>query len=153
MANKFLDDVGLAHLWDKAISIFAKKTEVEASIAECQKPFIVTATADFVNGVMTNVSHTFAQIEEAYNRGDHIFFDVDISQLNSGQKMLINLSSYTPNDSFFIEHTARSGTDVILIYGKVFTDNSNFFRMTPLVQQEQLGDINSILDTINGEVV
>lgn len=139
MANKFLDDVGLAHLWDKATSIFAKKTEVEASIAECQKPFIVTATADFANGVMTNVSHTYTQIIEAYNRGDHIFVETDIGQMVNGQKTLLNLSNYNSSvGKFIFEQVIRQAPNVIFVTGVIKADNTNSFTIKYLVEQTQL---------------
>lgn len=34
MAKKILDDVGLKHLWGKAISIFAKKTEIPTVLSQ-----------------------------------------------------------------------------------------------------------------------
>ena len=141
MANKFLDDVGLKHLWGKATSIFAKKTEVEASIAECQKPFIVRATADMLNGVLTNVSHTFAQIAEAYNRGDHIFLEVDISQLISGQKTLLNLSNYRADKYGIFEQTMQYNGTVIFLVGEIRNNNSNYFNIRTLAEQTHLGGL------------
>ena len=65
-------------------------------IEKKQQPFVVTATVDFANMVLTNLSCTFAEITEAYNRGDHIFLDLDISQMMPGQTLLISLISFHP---------------------------------------------------------
>lgn len=130
MDNKGINGSGLAHLWSKIKSVFATKTELQNGIAECQKPFMVTATADFVNGVLTNLSSTFDKIVEAYNRGDHIFLEVDISQLNGYQfvqKVLVNLTVYIDGSQILFEQIIQNHSDIVLISGIIYSDNSTAF--------------------------
>ena len=117
-----------------------------------QEPFKITATADFVNGVLTNVSHTFAQIMEACERGDHVYIECDISQLAAGRKVLLNLDILQPGDYVVFENVI-SGNGYLHVRGYINSDNTNVFITVELALQSQLNDltfnVSSAIPTIN----
>lgn len=75
-------------------SNFINKTTFDEALAEVEKPFVITGTADLLNNTVTNVGKTFAEIEEANERNDHIFLDLDVSQVIPGQRCFANLVSF-----------------------------------------------------------
>ena len=98
-----------------------------------QEPFKITATADFVNGVLTNVSHTFAQIAEACERGDHVYIECDISQMAAGRKVLLNLVVLQPG-AYVVFENVISGNGHLHIRGDINSDNTNSFsKFSPFV--------------------
>lgn len=115
---------------------FVDQTELEAGLAECQKPFIVTATADLIHVVLMNISHTFAEIAEAYNRGDRIFLEVDISTLIPNEKILVNLTGVSP--STFVFDQVIYAEQCVLMKGYICSDDTTKLALYPLVTGEQL---------------
>lgn len=136
MANKFLDDVGLNHLWDKIASTFAKKSDV----TECQKTLIVTCTADFMNGTLTDVSHTLAQIQSAYAEGKHIILNADISQLSSNAKASLPLIMVEETGVHF-SAVIFMGDGATAITTGIRPSAGNYLMVMPLVQQSQIGGL------------
>lgn len=122
------------------LSEFATKSELQESIAKKQEPFMITAIADFANSVLMEVSHTFAEIAEAYERGDHIYIECDISQMAEGRKVLLNLVIFQPGDYVAFENVI-SGNGYLHIRGDISADNENSFTVTDLVPQEQINNL------------
>lgn len=115
-------------------------------IEEKQEPFKITAKADFVNGVLTNVSHTFAEIEEACERGDHVYIDCDISQLASGRKVLLNLVVLQPGDYVVFENVISINGHAH-IRGDINAENENSFTMTDLVPKDQISNLRFVVSS------
>lgn len=135
MDEKGLNGSGVLKLWNKIKATFATKAEVIKSVSECEKPFVVTATADFGNSVLTGLSKTFAQISEAYNRGDHIYLDIDISQALEGHHILLNLATYLPEEYMYFELMCTLGTSTH-ISAQILADGSSAFSYIPLARGE-----------------
>lgn len=85
MANKFLDDVGLAHLWEKSKETFATKEELQnISVNGADNVLLVEAHED------NTLSHTYDEIGEAIFSGKiiainyfgvHLYYShIDITQ-------------------------------------------------------------------------
>jgi hypothetical protein len=133
MDEKGLNGSGVLRLWNKIKATFATKTEVEKSISECEKPFVVTATADFVSNVLTGLSHTFTQISEAYNRGDHVYLDIDISQALPGHHVLLNLTIFLPGQYMYFDLMCTLDTSTH-ISAQIIADGSSAFSYIPLTR-------------------
>lgn len=133
MDEKGLNGSGVLRLWNKIKSTFATKSEVAESISECEKPFVVYATADFVSGVLTGLTKTFAQISEAYNRGDHVYLDIDIGQAEGleGHHILLNLALFLPEQYMCFELicTLETSTHISV---RLLADGSSAFNYIPL---------------------
>lgn len=136
MANEFLDKNGLKHFWDRATSIFAKKSDV----TECQKTLIVTCTADFMNGTLTDVSHTLAQIQSAYAEGKHIILNADINQLSPNAKATLPLIMVEDTGAHFSAVIFMSDTATAITTG-IRPSAGNYLMVMPLVQQSQIGGL------------
>ena len=129
-------------------NIKAKVDYLVGLINAKQEPFIITATADFQSGVLTNVSHTFAEITDAYERGDHIFLDLDASQMDPGLKVIIALVSFVPEQHAMFEQImyVNGSTHVT---GMILADGSSNFSFTLLVPQTSTGGLTFIVsDTV-----
>lgn len=137
MSKKYLDENGLSHLWSKIKSIFVQKTELEESIADVQKCFMVTCYVDFANGTITNVSKSLADIQAAFNRNEHIFIVGDISQLMPGAKSVLPLMIINENQAVF-SATVYLNSEANCITAGVRPSQGNFLVVTPLVDKAQL---------------
>lgn len=121
-----------------------------------QQPFKVSGVADFTTSTVTNLSPTFAEIAEAYERGDHVFIELDTSQMGApGHRVQVNVTSFLPEIYMTFETIVNldGGNGSAHVMGVIEADGSSSFNFVPLVQSSQLGNINAILDNINGEVI
>lgn len=135
-------------------NIKSKVDYLKGLIDAKQQPFNITAVCDFTNGVLTDVSCTFDELTGAYERGDHVFLDVDISQRISGQRVLIALVSFLSGTyAAFEQVMSMPDGNSYHVSGMIFPDGGSNVQLMPLVQSGQLGDIDTILDNINGEVI
>lgn len=126
-------------------SNFINETTFNEALSEVEKPFVITATADFQNMVLTNVLPTFDEITEAYKRKDHIFLDLDISQTMPGQHFQVNLTSIS--DSAFTFETIvnlNNGGQSAHIMGHIKEKGVSSFRMINLVQSTQIGGLTFV---------
>lgn len=111
-------------------------------------PFIIKAYADFLAYKLTNVTDkagntiTFAEIEEAYNRGDHIIIDIDIEQIAPRQRLLANLTVFRSNMVAVFDQTMMDADgSVIFVRGLIYYDNTTGFTSNELVTQSQLNGL------------
>lgn len=81
MANKFLDDVGLKHLWDKITSTFAKKEDLNG-IGGDSNTLALPCTLDVANMSVTGLGQniTTSEILDAINANKYIYLKVDALQ-------------------------------------------------------------------------
>ena len=111
--------------------------ELKELVNTKQELFTVTATVDFSNNVLTNVSCTFDEIVEAHGRGDHIVLNADIVQL------IPNGKAYLPfveiDDSGACFSTVVYMDNVMSFVAVINADGSAHMVVTPLVSHEQLG--------------
>lgn len=87
--------------------------------------FRVTAIANFTSetdGTLTDVSHSFTEIQEANNRGECITLDVDISQVSPNQIIRINLVSFIENVALLFGGTVNNG-DAYCPFGVLMTSD------------------------------
>lgn len=113
--------------------------------------FTVTATVDFINMCLTDISHTYADIKAAHDEGKHVVLNADIGQISPNGNATIPLVAADDNGvSFYI--VAYLG-EVTNIGVDITVNNNSYVNMLPLVTQSHIGDINSILDVINGVVI
>lgn len=96
MDNKGVNGEGLARLWDKIKSTFVTEQYVQNAIAEIGsggsenvdcKILKVTADAVFTSetgGMLSGMSHSFEEVQNAYDEGYLIYFCIDASQVDAG---------------------------------------------------------------------
>lgn len=123
-------------------------TAFDKALSERQKPFVITAAGDFQKNILTNVSHTFEEISEAYERGDHIYIDVDINQFIAGQRCLISLVSFLPSQYVGFEQIISADASIHLT-AFLFADGSSNIEFTSLATQTQTGGLSfAVSDTV-----
>lgn len=113
--------------------------------------FTVTATVNFIDMCLTDISHTYAEIKAAYDEGKHVVLNADIGQISPNGKATIPLVAADDNGVSF--YTVVYMGDVTNIGVDISVNNNSYVNMLPLVTQSHIGDINSILDAINGVVI
>ena len=147
MSNKFLDDVGLKHLWEKALSTFAKKEELN-NIGNSENILKVTATAtptSQTGGELTGMSHSFAEIQDAYDNGATIYFCIDVSLLETNTDFVMPLCVIQHNQHACC--TTILDISGVLAYIQFFVTagNNASFLITPVTSQsEQSGGDNTL---------
>ena len=132
-------------------NIWVSSVNGKTGVVTIPEPFKITATADFANSALTDVSKTFAEISTAYVRGDHIFIELDISQMMPGWKTTVPLTTFSENEIIFT-NIVYTGSPM-MGYCRLTSDGSSYVTMMPLASQSDIEDINSALDAINGEVI
>ena len=145
MAKHFGEEslVQLLTLVKNKIDILLNKIEAK------QERFIVTATGNLteytsdysVSGTLTGLSHTFAQIEEAYLRGDNVSIDVDCSQINEGLHSLLNLSLYQQGGEVGFAQIAPDSSGGTLITAIIEANGGTQFTFETLAMQSQLNGL------------
>ena len=99
-----------------------------------QGTLIVKASANFMDYTLTDLSpNIFSEIEEAYNNGIPVTLEVDMSQLESGQKIFVDLTIFKSGAyAVFNQVVEMSGMGTILVQAFILADNSANFTVTTL---------------------
>lgn len=132
----------------------ADKQEIADELAQAmplpKAVFVITATVDFANMCLANVSHSLEEIRAAYERNEHIVLNADIGQMSPTGAASIPLTMIDENGAVF---------SVVVYMGNVtnflvgIESERTYLLVSELVTQGQLSAINNELDDINGEVV
>lgn len=147
MDNKGINSTGLKHLWEKALSTFAKKEDLNNNGGE-DKILRVTAIAiptSETGGNITITNSSFAEIREAYDNGHYIFIDMDLSYLGMNGFVTIPMSVIDFANNFIAFTRAIDlGGEPAYLGGYIFESEtlSNFI-LRPLTSGGSGGSDNS----------
>lgn len=136
MDNKGINSTGLKHLWEKALSTFTKKEDLNNNGGE-DKILRVTAIAiptSETGGNLTITNSSFAEMREAYDNGYYIYIVIDLSYLGINGIVTIPMSiiDFTENYISFTRAIDLGGEPAYLgVY--IFADeNRTNFIVRPL---------------------
>ena len=98
-----------------------------------QSVLIVKAFANFMDYTLTGLSHSFSEIEEAYNNGVSVILKADLSQFESGLMCFAELAAFESGTfAIFSKVVEMSGMGTVLMQGFVFANDSANFTNTTL---------------------
>lgn len=140
----------------KGVDYFTKtdKQEIANEVAQTiplpKAVFVVTATVDFANMCLANVSHSLEEIKSAHERNEHIVLNADIGQMIPTGITSIPLSMIDGSSAVFSLVVYMGNVTNFLVS---IESERTYLLVNELVTQGQLRAINNELDDINGEVV
>lgn len=82
-----LDENGVKRLWENTVALVESKTG-NSSVTSNNEIFYVSGDFDIANNAVVNLSHTFAEMLTAYNRGKTIKIKLNIHMLESNGYVL-----------------------------------------------------------------
>ncbi len=115
---------------------YVSRQTLDGELAQVRKTFVVTAYADFENGILTSLSHTYTQIKQAFEEGAHIILNADIGRILPNAKGCLPLVAIDDNGVYF-SATPYMG-NVMSIAAGINADGSTYVLVTPLVSHDQL---------------
>ncbi len=121
--------------------------------------FKVTATANLTSetgGILTDISHSYTDIEAASNSGKCVNIDVDIGQMSEGQRVTLCLVSYIEGAALMFGGTFYTGEVCMQMSCILTADGYSVIYVNPLPTMEDLSGLgsggNSFLVTAYGAV-
>ena len=123
---------------------------VFTALKETGKPFPVKAVLDFENMSLYELSASFEEIEEAYNRGASVYLELDISQAIAGQRVFVNLVSFlSGNYAVFEGIMSMDENTSVQVSGYIMADGSSSVVMNELVRSTRLNGLSfAVSDTV-----
>lgn len=111
--------------------------------------FRVTATANLTSdtgGILTDISHSFAEIEAAKERGECVYLDIDISQMSQNQRVNLCLVSYMDSALLIFGGSIYTGEMCMQLTCILTVDGNSPFYINQLATIEDLAGLGGGAD-------